>query len=153
MRELHSDGWCIPILFTNPINETTTQTSKNSLILTLLLSVLLLLLPSTLSYLKINFIICLKNSDHIMPYRLPSVNFSDQAEIFFVVFLASHNPKTTIKKMFVCLSHLQSIHLLKYFWFHFHIWLIKRFPMGVFHRISVLTPHLSSKKKPRKYSQ
>ena len=43
--------------------------------------------------------ICPKNSDHIMPYRLPNVFFSDRAKIFFVVLLASHNPKTTINKM------------------------------------------------------
>ena len=40
-----------------------------------------------------------------MPYRLPYVFFSDRAKIFFVVLLASHNPKTTIKKMSVCLSY------------------------------------------------
>ena len=29
------------------------------------------------------FFICPKNLDHIMPYRLPYVFFSDQAKIFF----------------------------------------------------------------------
>ena len=38
-----------------------------------------------------------------MPYRFPSVIFSDRARIFFVGLLASHNPKTAIKKMSVCL--------------------------------------------------
>ena len=60
--------------------------------------------------------ICPNNLDHIMPYRLLYVIFSDRAKIFFVVLLASHNPQNNIKKMSVCLSHLQSVHLLKYFW-------------------------------------
>ena len=38
--------------------------------------------------------ICQRNSDHIMPYRLQSIIFSDRVKFFFfLVLLASHNPK------------------------------------------------------------
>ena len=136
--------------------------------------------------------------------------FFSQIELrfFFVVLLASHNPKTTIKKMSVCMS-VRPICSLCRFWsisscsiaFYFHMWLIwtipqgcfssdfsfdpplfhppqkwqflkkvcagfevflvvllpstsicdlfERFPMGVFHPISVLT-HLSSTLPPQK---
>ena len=63
-----------------------------------------------------------------MPYRFPSVIFSDWARIFFVCLLASHNPKTTMKNvcMYVC-----PIFSICRFWsiyssisFKHHIWLI-----------------------------
>merc|ERR1719153_1154223 len=95
---------------------------------------------------SLSVVICPKNSDHIMPYRLPNVFFSDRAKIFFVVLLASHNPKTTIKKMSVCLSVPSAVCA------GFEVFLVvrlpstsicdlfERFPRGVFHPISVLTP-------------
>merc|ERR1712212_4667 len=107
--------------------------------------------------------ICPKNSDHIMPYRPPYVFFSERAKIFFVVLLASHNPKTTIKKnvcMSVCLSVCMSVCLSvclsvpSTVCAGFEVFLVvrlpstsicdlfERFPRGVFHPISVLTPPL-----------
>ena len=52
---------------------------------------------------KFVFFMCPKNSDHIVPYQLPSVIFSDRAKIYFLVLLSSHNPKITIEKN-VCMS-------------------------------------------------
>ena len=63
-------------------------------------------------------IICPKNSDHIMPYRLPSVIFSDRAKIFFCGLISLPQPQNNNKKnvcLYVCLSHLQSVQVLKYF--------------------------------------
>ena len=91
---------------------------------------------------------CPKISDHIMPYRLPFVIFSDRAKIFFVFLLASHNRNTTMEKnlcLYVCPTCSLDI-----YWsvssssclivFTSIYGLFKRFPMGVFHWISVLTP-------------